>query len=181
MGKLKYLLLVMAATLAFAAVAVAADTAPVAISLLPDSRNPSAPVMGDRQHFHSIITNTGATPIQGLVAWISLVEIDKGNEQPVDLEDWSAHKAIAGAFLKPGESLETDWPMRLIKAGDYRVAICAIDRGAHRISTSPTLRFHVRQKSVLQAGRVLPVTVAIPLLIAGLLIINRRNSIRGRL
>lgn len=29
------------------------------------------------------------------MAWISLVEIDPGNEQPVDLEDWSAHKGIA--------------------------------------------------------------------------------------
>lgn len=172
--------MVMAATLAFAGVAVAKDTTPVVINLLSDSRNPPAPIMGDHLHFHSTVTNTGAAPIQGLVAWISLVELDKGNEQPVDLEDWSAHKAVAGAFLKPGESLDTDWPMRLIKAGDYRVVICAIDRGARRISTSPTLRFHVRQKAVLQVGRVLTVTVAIPFLIAGLMILSRRTSAVGR-
>jgi hypothetical protein len=181
MKKWNYLLLVMAAMLAFAGASVAADAATVVISLFPDSRNPSVPVMGDHLHFHSTITNVGAASIQGLVAWISLVEIDKGNEQPVDLEDWSAHKAVTGAYLIPGEALETDWPMRLIKGGDYRVVICAIDRGARRISASPTLRFHVRQKAVLQAGRVLLMAVGVPLLIACLMLFTRRNSIHNRL
>jgi hypothetical protein len=180
MKKWKCLIAVTAAAIAIAGNAAAADTMPLVISLLPDSSNPSTPVMGDHLRFHSTITNMGTTPIQGLVAWISLVEVDKGNEQPVDLEDWSAHKAVAGAFLKPGASLRTSWPMRLIKAGDYRVVISAIDRGAPRISTSSTLRFHVRQKPVLHPGRILPIAVGVPLLIAGLLLFTRRTSAIGR-
>jgi hypothetical protein len=119
--------------------------------------------MGDHLRFWSTITNTGSTPIEGLVAWISLVEIDPGNEQPVDLEDWSAQKAVTGASLEPGQSLRTDWPMRLIKGGDYRVVISVTDRGGRQVFTSPTVQFHVRQKPVLQAGRVLPVAIGIPL------------------
>jgi len=119
--------------------------------------------MGDHLRFWSTITNRGAIPIKGLVAWISLVETDPGNEQPVDLEDWSAQKAITGTSLGVGQSLRTDWPMRLIQGGDYRVVVSVTDRGGRRVFTSPTVQFHVRQKPVLQAGRVLPVAAGIPL------------------
>ena len=84
------------------------------LHLQPDDKNPSIPVMGDHLRFWSTITNTGSTPVEGLVAWISLVEIDPGNEQPVDLEERSAHKAVTGAILAPGQRLRTVWPMRSI-------------------------------------------------------------------
>ena len=87
-------------TVLLASVAVAAQP-PLALDLRPDGKNPSVPVMGDHIRFWSTITNTGVIPIKGLVAWISLVEIDPGNEQPVDLEDWSTQKAITGASLGP--------------------------------------------------------------------------------
>jgi hypothetical protein len=172
MKKWKDILLAMVAMVLIAAVSAAAE-APLILDLRPDNNNPSAPVMGDHLRFWSTIMNTGADPIEGLVAWISLVEIDPGNEQPVDLEDWSAHKAVAGASLSPGETLRTAWPMRLIKAGDYRVVISVTDRGGRQVFTSPTIQFHVRQKPVLQAGRVLLVAAAIPLLIFVLMVFNK--------
>ena len=135
--------------------------------------------MGDHLRFWSKITNTGATPIEGLVAWISLVEIDPGHEQPVDLEDWSAHKAVTGATLGPGESLRTDWPMRLIKGGDYRVVVSVTDRGSHMVFTSSTIQFHVRQKPVLQKTRVLPIAAGVPLLIVGLMIFKKARRRHG--
>ncbi len=159
----KYLLMVVTATILLASFSAAAE-APLALDLRSDDKNPSAPVMGDHLRFWSTITNRGAIPIKGLVAWISLVEIDAGHEQPVDLEDWSAQKAITGASLGAGQSLRTDWPMRLIQGGDYRVVISVTDRGGQRVFTSPTVQFHVQQKPVLQAGRVLPVAAGIPLL-----------------
>lgn len=136
--------------------------------------------MGDNLRFWSTIVNTGTTPIHGLVAWISLVEIDPGNEQPVDLEDWSAHKSVTGASLEPGQSLRTDWPMRLIKGGNYRVVVSVTDRGGRQVFTSPTVQFHVRRKPVLQAGRVVPVAGAIPLLIIGLMVFNKTRQRHGK-
>jgi hypothetical protein len=168
----KSLLIAIFSTFLFVAVSGAAPS-PVSLDLQPDRKNPASPVMGDHLRFWSTINNTGALPIEGLVAWISLVEIDSGNEQPVDLEDWSAHKAVTGASLKPGQSLRTDWPMRLIKGGDYRVVVSVTDRGGHQVYTSPTVQFHVRQKPVLQAGRVLPVAAGIPLLLTGLMVFNK--------
>ncbi len=85
---------------------------------------------------------TAATPVDGLIAWISLVQIDKGKEQPVDLEDWSAHKAVTAASLAPGQSLETDWPMRLIQAGTYRVVVSAVSRERRGPDGQPLRRLH---------------------------------------
>jgi hypothetical protein len=62
--------------------------------------------------------------------------------------------------------------MRLIKGGDYRVVVSVTDRGGRQVFTSPTVQFHVRQKPVLKAGRVLPVAVGIPLLFIGLMVFN---------
>lgn len=147
----------------------------VSLSLHPDPDNPVHPTMGDQLRFHSTITNTGDQPLEGLVAWISLVEIDSGNEQPMDLEDWSAHKAVTGAGLSPGVSLKTDWPMRLIKSGDYRVVISVTDRNRHIVYTSPTVEFHVTQKPVVESSRILPVAFGIPLFLIGAVIFNKRR------
>ena len=71
--------------------------------------------------------------------------------------------------------------MRLIKGGDYRAVVSVTDRAGRMAHTSPTVQFHVRQKPVLQAGRVLPVAAAILLLIVGLMVYNktRRRQRRG--
>ncbi|MFY9708408.1 MAG: hypothetical protein WAJ95_21025 [Desulfobacterales bacterium] len=179
MKKGKDILLAMVAMVLLAAVSTAAE-APLMLDLRPDHNNPPAPVMGGHLLFWSTIINTGADPIEGLVAWISLVEIDPGNEQPVDLEDWSAHKAVTGATLEPGQSLRTDWPMRLIKGGDYWVVVSVADRSSHTVFTSPTIQFHVLQKPVLQSGRVLPVAAGVPLLIIGLMVFNKTRQHRKK-
>ena len=153
---------------------------PLVLDIQPDAQNSTTPTMGDHLRFWSTITNTDAKPIEGLVAWISLVEVDQGNEQPMDLEDWSAHKAVTGATLGPSQSLRTDWPMRLIKSGDYRVVISATDRGGRTVFTSPTIQFHVLQKPVLQAKRVLPVAVGAPVLILGLMLFLKTRERRGK-
>jgi len=179
MNTLKHLLAAAIVAAFFVANASAAQ-APLTLDLQSDDQNPAAPAMGDHLRFWSTITNAGPTPVEGLVAWISLVEIDSGNEQPVDLEDWSAHKAITGATLGPGQSLRTDWPMRLIKGGDYRVVVSVTDRGSHAVFTSSTIQFHVRQKPVLQTTRVLPVVAGVPLIIIGFLIVNKVRRRHGQ-
>lgn len=151
--------------------------ADLSISLAPLAGNPTDPRMGDRLKFHSTIANTGATSVEGLTAWISLLRTDPGHEQPMDLEDWSAHKAISAASLKPGQSLEVDWPMRLIQAGTYRVVICAVSRGSTALLTSPFADFQVREKPVVASNRVLPVALGAPLLI-GIFLLDRWR--RGR-
>lgn len=153
----------------------------IRISLAPDTANSSRPAMGNFLHFHSIIKNIGDKSVEGLVAWISLIEIDPGHEQPVDLEDWSAHKAITVARMKPGDTLKTVWPIRLIQHGRYRVAICAADRNHPAIYTSPPLEFHVAKKPVIQSNRIFPVAFGLPLLLIGLIFYRKRQNRRARI
>jgi hypothetical protein len=166
--------LLLAAAIVVSATAASAGT--LSVDLKPAGENPSSPQMGDHLTFHSVIRNDGAKPVEGLIAWISLVQIDRGKEQPVDLEDWSAHKAITAASLRPGETIETDWPMRLIQAGDYRVIVSAVSRDSADLTASPFADFNVRQKPVVESQRVLPIALGIPFLIGGAMLWRRRKS-----
>jgi hypothetical protein len=58
--------------------------------------------MGDTPHFLGAVTNLGPQPAQGLVVYLSLVSLAPGDEHPVDLEDWSAQKAVRIDRLNPG-------------------------------------------------------------------------------
>src|ERR1700687_518344 len=136
------------------------------ITLEPDKANPAEPQMGDQLRFLSTVRNAGNSAAQGLVAWISLIQVDPGQEQPVDLEDWSAHKAVTRALLAPGEALILDWPMRLIQAGNYRVVISAVERNIAHVATSPFVDFHVKRKPVVESRRILPVAFGVPLILA---------------
>ena len=165
----KRLMALLAACL-LATLAGAASAAPALdIALSADPGNPPAPQMGDHLRFVSVIRNLGDAPARGVVAWISLVQVDPGREQPVDLEVWSAHKAVTRAALAPGEILSVHWPMRLIQAGQYRVVISAVERDAPHIVTSPFIDFRVTQKPVVESRRILPVALGVPLALGGLL------------
>lgn len=154
---------------------------PLAITLTPGQSHPVSPQMGDQLTFDTVITNPGGHPIHGLVAWISLVRVDPGHEQPMDLEDWSAHKAVARALLGPGERVDVTWPMRLIQAGAYRVVVSAMDQETGRVMTSPVLDFLVRPKPVVESRRILPVALGVPLILLGMLVSVglRRRRVRG--
>jgi hypothetical protein len=139
------------------------------ISLAPDPANPPSPQMGDWLKFHSVLSNPGTQAAHGIVAWISLVQVDPGHEQPVDLEDWSAHKAVTRTALQPGQQVKVEWPMRLIQAGAYRVVISAVDRETGHVMTSPFVDFQVRRKPVVESSRILPVAFGVPALVLGVM------------
>lgn len=170
---IKFAAILLAITVAFPAGSASAES--LSVDLRASSRNPTSPQMGDNLSFHTVIRNDGSIPVDGLIGWISLVQIDKGKEQPVDLEDWSAHKAVTAASLAPGKTLETDWPMRLIQAGNYRVVVSAVSRDSAGLVASPFADFTVRQKPVVESRRVLPVALGLPLLIGGAMLWRRRR------
>ena len=143
--------------------------------------NPASPRMGDRLSYRTSIRNVGAAPVEGIVAWLGLVQVDRGKEQPVDLEDWSAHKAVTIASLAPGQAAQTDWPMRLIAAGHYRVVVSAASSGGGPLTPSPFVDLAVRAKPVVESRRVLPVALGVPaLLLAGLLLRRRQGQGQNR-
>lgn len=124
--------------------------------------------MGDVPQFEGRITNTGRQPIEGLIVYLSLVSLQPGREQPVDLEDWSAQKAVRIDRLDPGKSLLQKWPMRLIQAGPFGAALTVIDpRGSSPVISALT-RFRILPKPTVIASRILPVAVGVPLVLIAL-------------
>jgi hypothetical protein len=124
------------------------------------------PRMGERVLYRSVVRNDGEAPHR-ILAWISLVRVEPGQEQSVDLEDWSAQRAVE-ATLRPGEDLAIDWPIRLIQAGAYRVIVSAMSDGSTVVSSSP-VPLSVRERPMVESARMLPIALGIPMAVAALL------------
>jgi hypothetical protein len=171
--------LAVGAALAAAALPALARANELAIDIAASADNPSSPRMGDQMSLQTQIRNTGTAPVDGIVAWLSLVRVDPGMEHPVSLEDWSAEKAVTVDRLAPGEVINTDWPMRLIQDGHYRVVVSATSRDGHDLAASPFADFVVRVKPVVESRRVLPVAVGMPALLLLVFFFHRRRSARA--
>jgi len=121
--------------------------------------------MGDRPAFKGVVKNTGQLNLQGLVVYLSLVALKPGHEHPVDLEDWSAQKAVRIDQLVPGETNRQDWPMRLIQAGRFGVALTVVDPFENRPIVSDLISFNIQAKPTVASSRILPVALGEPLLL----------------
>lgn len=121
--------------------------------------------MGDTPAFEGEVKNTGKETLDGLVVYLSLVSLKKGNEHPVDLEDWSAQKAVRIERLLPGEINRQQWPMRLISAGNFAVALTVVDAGTTKPVISDLVEFNIQPKQLISSTRILPVAIGEPILI----------------
>jgi len=157
----------------------AAGAAGLAVEIAPSPGDPAEPRMGDQLTYHATIRNDGSDTASGIVVWLSLLRADPGLEAPVDLEDWSAQKAVKLAALAPGEAARTDWPIRLIQPGTYRVAVIAASGNAAAPVASRLAGFVIAPKPVIDSGRVLTVALGAPLLLGGVLVWRLRRGRRG--
>lgn len=147
---------------------VGADTnQPANISVFLEAPEPPLQ-MGDLPVFKGKVTNQGANVLKSLVVYLSLVSLQPGREHPVDLEDWSAQKAIRIDHLAPGQTMTREWKMRLIKSGPFGAALTIVNPASDQPQISPLALFDINPKPTVLAGRILPVAVGIPLLLAGL-------------
>ncbi len=110
------------------------------------------------------ITNTSNRPVKEAVAYVSLVDVTKGQQAPVDLEDWSAHRAITVPSLAAGQSRDVNWSLRLVKGGNYALYANAVARGTTRASVGQEIPLFVKTKQNLNPGGVLPVALGVPVL-----------------
>jgi len=134
--------------------------------------------MGNRPVFKGVVKNTGQRNLQGLVVYLSLVDLKPGYEHPVDLEDWSAQKAVRVDQLAPGRTRRQDWPMRLIQAGRFGVTLTVVDPLENRPVVSDLVLFDIHTKPIVASSRILPVAVGEPLLL--LILFGLFHWIRSR-
>ena len=137
---------------------------------------PAVPLqMGDMPVFTGTVTNQSTKTFSGMVVYLSLVSLLPGQEHPVDLEDWSAQKAIRLDHLAPGQTANHEWKMRLIKKGPFGAALTIVDPTSNQPKISPLAIFNIAPKPTVIAGRILPVTIGVPLFLAGLFIFLYRT------
>ncbi|WP_160119821.1 hypothetical protein [Rhodovarius lipocyclicus] len=157
-----------------------AAPAPLEVTLAPDAANPPAPRMGDRLTYHAVIRNPSPTAeASGVVAWLTILRVDAGHEQAIDLEDWSANKALTIPALGPGGSARSDWSLRLIAPGTYRVLVSAATRDAPVPAIGTGAIFSIAPKPVVESARVLPVALGVPAALALLLVARLFAGRRG--
>ena len=109
------------------------------------------------------VTNASNGMVKDVVAYVSLVDVTRGQQAPVDLEDWSAHRAVTVPTLAAGQSKDVSWSLRLVKGGDYVVYANAIAGGSTRASVGQEVPLSVTAHKNLNPGGVLPVAIGVPL------------------
>jgi len=136
--------------------------------------------MGDKITYVGTITNNSDRAVTNIIAYISLANVTQGRESPMDLEDWSANKAIKVDTIPPHGTYKGQWPMRLIDSGSYVAYITVVDKNDNTPISSSMSRLEIKRVLRLNPNNVLPVAVGEPMIIGVILtfiVIRRRKRI----
>jgi hypothetical protein len=118
--------------------------------------------MGDRITYTGTITNDSDKPVENIIAYISLANVTPGREAPLDLEDWSANKAVKIAAISPHGSYKGQWPISLIDSGSYVAYITVVDKNGNSPLISSMSRLEIKRILRLNPHNVLPVAFGEP-------------------
>jgi hypothetical protein len=121
--------------------------------------------MGDRITYTGTISNHSDKDVANIIAYISLANVTQGKEEPMDLEDWSANKAIKVDTIPPRGTYEGKWPMRLIDSGSYVAYIMVVDKNDNIPVSSAVSRLEIKRVLRLNPNNVLPVALGEPILL----------------
>ena len=121
--------------------------------------------MGDTIIYTGTITNSSDAAVSNIIAYISLANITQGKESPMDLEDWSANKAVRVDTIPPHGTYEGKWPMRLIDSGSYVAYITAVDKNDNSPVSSMMSHLAIKRILRLNPHDVLPIAIGEPILI----------------
>ena len=148
----------------------------IAVSINPPSVQAN---MGDKITYTGTITNNSDKAVDNVIAYISLANVTQGKESPMDLEDWSANKAIKVDTIPPHGTYEGKWPMRLIDSGSYVAYITVVDKNDNAPISSTMSHLEIQRVIRLNPNNVLPIALGEPVLIGILFLfitIKRRRE-----
>ncbi len=119
---------------------------------------------GESFSFTSTISNNGSTATPPLIANLNFTSLD--NNTYIDPEDWSPQRTMAIDPLEPGASVTKTWKVNPILEGEVAAYIVILPKSdaltTQPLSTSPAIHIHVGAQRSLNPGGVLPVTLAVP-------------------
>lgn len=172
-----------AAVLAVAATAAALHVLPAAaadeqdVSVSVDRARITAS-LGQKFSFRSTITNSGATPVSGLIAHLNVLSLRDGTY--VDPEDWSSNRTRYLSTIPPGGSLTTTWEVQAVNDGSFGIYVAALPESGEAVppATAPTIRLNVTARTTLNPSGMVPIALGIPALL-GILALAVRFARRG--
>ncbi len=136
----------------------------ITVSINPQSIQAN---MGDKITYVGTITNNADMAVDNIISYISLANVTLGKEAPMDLEDWSANKAIKIDTIPPHGTYEGKWPMRLINSGGYVAYITVVNKEDITPISSAMSYLEIKRVIRLNPNNVLPVAIGEPALIGG--------------
>ncbi len=80
----------------------------------------------------------------------------------MDLEDWSANKAIKIGRIPPYGSYKSQWPISLIDSGSYVAYITVVDKNGNSPLISGMSRLEIKRILRLNPHNILPVAFGEP-------------------
>jgi hypothetical protein len=137
--------------------------------------------MGDKITYLGTIINNSDKAVNNIIAYISLANVTQGKESPMDLEDWSANKAIKIDTIPSHGTYEGKWPMRLIDSGSYVAYITVVDKNDNIPISSMMSHLEIKRVLRLNPNNVLPVAFEEPILIGSVFMFiafKRRNKVK---
>jgi len=170
-------LLVAVAVLAFARVALAAESQS-GITVTVD-RAAISTELGRKFVLRTTISNRGSAVAENMVAHLNVLSFR--SDVYVDPEDWSSSRT---RYLQPilaGGSVTLTWNLQAVNSGSIGVFVAVLPKsGALRPVSSPTVDVSIARRQTLNSGGILPLALGIP---AGLgaLAIGIRLARRRRL
>ncbi len=121
-------------------------------------------VSGDFVQVSARVTNVGGQALSDVTVYLSMFNtVDK---TPVDLEDWSAQKAINFQGLPAGQSQAIDLSIHLVNPGEYSLVLVGYVPSADTPTISRATFLHVEARKNLNPGNILVVALGTPLALA---------------
>jgi len=150
----------------------------VTVTLEPPS---ASAILGDNIDLTIEVTNTGSEPTAPLVVHLDVT--DPAIAGSVDPEDWTSTLTKPIGVLEPGATQTVDWPIQPISPGRFAAYAVAMSVGADDLASSNVVTIDVEDQRSLNPDGILPVAIATPTLIGGLLVaqtgVARRRRPRG--
>jgi hypothetical protein len=166
----------------YAAAQGASTPVPASNLVVTVSESDVSKLTGESFSFTSTITNDGSVATPALITNLNFTSLDDSTY--IDPEDWSPQRTMSIDPLDPGTSVTKTWKVNPILEGDVAAYIVILPKSdaltTLPLTTSPAIHIHVGAQRSLNPGGVLPVTLAVPGLLAatfvGLRVTRKKRS-----
>ena len=161
--------LLLAAGLALSAGTAAAADAPLRLTVTSDGLDR---MTGEQMHITATFDTT--KPVDRVLAYLALINLDENEQTVVDLPDWGAEQTQILRNVTSGT--RASWTLALAAPGNYAIYVTAIARGGElSLVQSNVLTLAIAQRTFVNLGAIHPVAIGVPVATLVLLLVLARR------